>query len=161
MSDKTNTPDRGAVLDVVGDKPIELADVVDRDALSELCTSIHSLFSLGVRVYAADGALLATAATELDACRYVNQFSDSRSACGRTVSGAKSVDPGESGDVTHPCFTGLAYRIMSLEHEGRRVGRSSRPAAVYRGSHAGAAEHHGTAGIPLPDRFPRREYIPA
>jgi two-component system, NarL family, sensor histidine kinase BarA len=123
MTEQKNTPDRSAVLDVVGDKPIELADVVDREALEELCQSIHSLFSLGVRVYAADGALLATAATELESCRYVNQFSGSRAACGQTVSGAKSVDPGESGDITHPCFTGLAYRIVTLEHEGRRVGR--------------------------------------
>jgi two-component system, NarL family, sensor histidine kinase BarA len=112
-----------SALDVVGDKPIELADVVDREALVELCNSIHSLFSLGVRVYAADGALLATAATELDSCRYVNQFSASRIACGQTVSGAKSVDPGPTGDLTHACFTGLQYRIISLEHEGRRVGR--------------------------------------
>jgi two-component system, NarL family, sensor histidine kinase BarA len=123
MSDAKNTLASSAAHDVVGDKPIELADVVDRESLAELCNSVHSLFSLGVRVYAADGALLATAATELDACRYVNQFSGSRVACGQTVSGAKSVDPGETGDVTHACFTGLAYRIVSLEHEGRRVGR--------------------------------------
>ena len=110
-------------LDVLGDEPIALEDVVDREALGELCASVHALFGIGVRVYAAEGALLASAATELDACRYVNQLSGARTACGQTVSAAKSVDPGESGDVTHPCFTGLAYRIVALEHENRRVGR--------------------------------------
>jgi signal transduction histidine kinase len=110
-------------LDVLGDAPIALEDVVDREALGELCASVHALFGIGVRVYAAEGALLASAATELDACRYVNQLSGARTACGQTVSAAKSVDPGESGDVTHPCFTGLAYRIVALEHENRRVGR--------------------------------------
>jgi hypothetical protein len=89
VNERKNTPGSTA-LDVVGDTPIELADVVDRDSLEELCRSIHSLFSLSVRVYAADGALLATAATELESCRYVNQFSGSRVACGQTVSGAKS-----------------------------------------------------------------------
>jgi signal transduction histidine kinase len=32
-------------------------------------------------------------------------------------------DPGASGDVTHACFTGAAYRILALEYDGRRIGR--------------------------------------
>lgn len=110
-------------LDVVGDAPIALEDVVDRQSLAELCQSTHDLFGIGVRVYSAEGALLASAANELEICKYINEFSGSRAACGATVSAAKSVDPGESGDIVHPCFTGLAYRIVVLEHEGRRVGR--------------------------------------
>jgi two-component system, NarL family, sensor histidine kinase BarA len=109
--------------DVVGDTPIALEDVVDREALDDLCKSIHGLFGIGVRVYASQGALLANVATELEVCRAVNEVPGSRSACGQTVSAAKNVDPGDDGEVTHPCFTGLAYRIVSLEHEGRRVGR--------------------------------------
>lgn len=124
MSDPINKITPGTIaLDVVGDTPVALEDVVDRESLDELCRSIHVLFGLAVRVYAAEGALLASAATELESCRYVNQLSGSRAACGQTVSAAKNVDPGETGDVTHPCFTGLTYRIVSLEHEGRRVGR--------------------------------------
>lgn len=109
--------------DVVGDQPTALEDVVDRDALGEICQSIHHLFGIGVRVYSSSGALLANAAGELALCRYVNELPGSRAACGSTVSAAKSVDPGEAGQLTHACFTGLAYRIVSLEHEGRRVGR--------------------------------------
>ena len=108
---------------VVGDQPIALEDVVDREALEDLCKSIHELFGIGVRVYSSEGALLANVATELELCRYINELSGSRAACGSTVSAAKSVAPGDDGEVTHPCFTGLAYRIVSLEHEGRRVGR--------------------------------------
>src|SRR5688572_29898264 len=103
--------------EAVGDAPIVLEDVIDRDALDELARSTHTLFGIGVRIYASEGALLANAATELELCRHINQFSGSRTACGSTVQAAKSVDPGEGGDVTHPCFTGLAYRIVSLEHE--------------------------------------------
>ncbi len=109
--------------DVVGDAPVALEDVVDRDALTDLCKSIHGLFGIGVRVYSSQGVLLANVATELEICRFVNELSGSRAACGQTVTAAKNVDPGASGDITHPCFTGLAYRIVSLEHEGRRVGR--------------------------------------
>ncbi|MBX3223552.1 MAG: PocR ligand-binding domain-containing protein [Labilithrix sp.] len=109
--------------DVVGDQPIALEDVVDRDALDDLCKSIHALFGIGVRVYASQGALLANVANELELCRYINEVPGSRAACGATVSAAKSVAPGDDGEVTHPCFTGLAYHIVSLVHEGRRVGR--------------------------------------
>src|SRR5262245_4882315 len=108
---------------VVGDEPIALEDVVDRDALADLCESIHGLFGIGVRVYSSQGALLANLGSELDLCGYVNEVPGSRAACGVTVSAAKSVEPSEDGKVTHPCFTGLAYHIVSLEHEGRRVGR--------------------------------------
>lgn len=115
--------DENQALDVVGDQPIALEDVVDREALADLCKSTHALFGIGVRVYSSQGALLANNATEVDLCRYVNEIPGTRAACGATVSAAKSVDPGDDGEVTHACFTGLAYRIVSLEHEGRRVGR--------------------------------------
>jgi two-component system sensor histidine kinase BarA len=108
---------------VVGDEPIRLDDVVDRDALGEVCKNVHALFGLGVRIYSDDGTLLGSASNELDVCRLVNEIGAGRTACGNTVSGARSVDPGEDGDVTHGCFTGLSYRIVSLVYEGRRVGR--------------------------------------
>ncbi|MCW5814804.1 MAG: PocR ligand-binding domain-containing protein [Labilithrix sp.] len=109
--------------DVTADAPIALEDVVDREALDDLCRSMYGLFDIGVRVYSSQGVLLANVAHELDVCRFVNETPGSRAACGQTVSAAKNVDPGESGEVQHTCFTGLAYRIVSLEHEGRRVGR--------------------------------------
>ncbi len=109
--------------DVVGDEPIALEDVVDREALDDLCKSIHGLFGIGVRVYSSQGVLLANVATEHELCRYVNELPGSRAACGATVSAARSIAPGDDGEVTHHCFTGLAYHIVSLEHEGRRVGR--------------------------------------
>jgi signal transduction histidine kinase len=96
---------------------------MDRATLTDLCKTMHGLFGIGVRVYSSQDVLLANIATELEVCRYVNELPGSRAACGATVSGAKSVDPGDKAETTHPCFTGLAYRIVSLEHEGRRVGR--------------------------------------
>lgn len=112
-----------APLDLATDIPIRLEDIVDRENLVELCNSIHSLFGIGLRVYTSEGALLANAADDLDVCGLVNEVAQGRVACANTVSAAKSVDPGEEGDVVHACFTGLAYRIVSLEYEGRRIGR--------------------------------------
>jgi two-component system sensor histidine kinase BarA len=108
---------------VVGDEPIRLEDFVDREGLEELCKGVHALFGIGVRVYSTDGALLGGASTALDLCQLVNDSSAGRTACGSVVSAARSVDPGEAGDVKHPCFTGLEYRVVSLVYEGRRVGR--------------------------------------
>jgi signal transduction histidine kinase len=123
MTDSLDPKDKNDDLDVTSDVPIALEDVVDREALDDLCRSVHGLFDIGVRVYSAEGVLLANVATELDVCRFINETPGSRTACGHTVSAAKSVDPGDSGEVQHNCFSGLAYRIVTLEHEGRRVGR--------------------------------------
>jgi two-component system, NarL family, sensor histidine kinase BarA len=120
-SQQQQTP--ASAFDVVGDVAIRIEDVVDRDALDEMCRSIQSLFGIGVRVYSSDGALLANVGSELDVCGLVNEIAQGRAACGSTVSAAKSVDPGEAGDVVHQCFTGLAYRIVSLDYETRHVGR--------------------------------------
>lgn len=123
VSGVPSTPSLATVLDVVGDVPVRIEDVVDRDALEEMCRSVTAIFGIGVRVYSSEGALLTNVATELDVCALVNSQSPGRLACGATVSAAKSVDPGAEGDVVHACFTGLAYRIVSLDYEGRRVGR--------------------------------------
>src|SRR5687768_4429632 len=101
---------------LLADAPVALEDVVDRTSLDEVCQSVHSLFGIGVRVYSAGGALLANASPELEACRYINTFGQGRAACGTTVSGAKNVDPGDAGDIIHPCFSGLQYRIITLDH---------------------------------------------
>lgn len=120
-ADKSSGP--GSASDVVGDVAVRIEDVVDRDALAEMCRSIQELFGIGVRVYSSEGALLTNVASDLEVCGLVNESSQGRVACGATVSAAKSVDPGEAGDIVHQCFTGLAYRIVSLDYEGRRVGR--------------------------------------
>jgi two-component system sensor histidine kinase BarA len=112
-----------SAFDVVGDVAVRIEDVVDRDALAEMCRSIQSLFGIGVRVYSSEGALLTNVASELDVCGIVNESSQGRAACGSTVSAAKSVDPGDEGDIVHQCFTGLSYRIVSLDYETHRVGR--------------------------------------
>jgi signal transduction histidine kinase len=110
-------------VDVVSDATIAIEDVVDREALEEMCRSIQTLFGIGVRVYSSEGALLANVGAQLDVCGFVNEVAEGRAACGSTVSAAKSIDPGDEGDIVHGCFTGLAYRIVTLVYENRRVGR--------------------------------------
>jgi signal transduction histidine kinase len=107
--------------DVVADVRLRLEDLVDRAALGELCQSFFVLFGIPVRIYSLDGALLADASAEHDVCAYVNTLAGGRAACGGVVGAAKALDP--SAPITHPCFTGNAYRIVPIDYEGRRIGR--------------------------------------
>jgi signal transduction histidine kinase len=109
--------------DLLLDGRIRFEDLVDREALDELCRSFLTLFGIPVRIYSSDGALLADAAGEQELCAYVNTTPGGRNACAATVGGVKVREPGDGGDVVHPCFTGAAYRVISLEYDGRRIGR--------------------------------------
>ena len=105
----TTSPTPSAA-DVVGDAIVRIEDVVDRDALTEMCRSIQALFGIGVRVYSSEGALLTNVASELDVCGLVNELSPGRVACGSTVTAAKSVDPGDAGDVVIGCLRRMLRR---------------------------------------------------
>jgi signal transduction histidine kinase len=118
-----NTPETVAVEDLLLDGRIRIEDLVDRAALEELCKSFNQLFGIAVRIYSADGALLTDAIGEQEICAYVGGTPGGRKACAATVAAVKARDAGPTGDVTHPCFTGAAYRIMALEYDGRRIGR--------------------------------------
>jgi signal transduction histidine kinase len=99
-----------------------LDDIVDRDALVQVCHSFYELFGLSVRVVSRDGSLLADAHEERSICRYVNTMPQGRAACAATVNAVKELDPSD-GTVVHPCFTGAVYRVVPVEYQGRRVGR--------------------------------------
>jgi signal transduction histidine kinase len=109
--------------DLALDGRLRLEDLVKREALTELCTSFYALFGIPVRIYSAEGALLSDVYVEQEVCAYVNTLLKGRAACAATVTGAKSAEPGPTGDVIHPCFTGAAYRIIAIEYEARRIGR--------------------------------------
>jgi two-component system sensor histidine kinase BarA len=112
-----------AVDDLVLDGRIRIEDLVAREGLVELCRSFEALFGIPVRIYSTEGALLADAGGEHEICAYVNTTPKGRKACESTVAAVKACEPGDAGDVMHPCFTGAAYRVLALEYDGRRIGR--------------------------------------
>ena len=99
-----------------------LEDVVDREALGEVCRSFHDLFGISIRVFSREGGLLADVHVEQPVCGYVNTLPDGRRACAATVADVRAVDP-QDGEIMHPCFTGAVYRVVPIEYHGRRVGR--------------------------------------
>jgi two-component system sensor histidine kinase BarA len=109
--------------DLLMDTRIRLEELVDREGLDELCASFRTLFGIPVRIYSNEGALLADATGEQELCAYVNRFTEGRRACASLVGAVKAHDPGDRGDVVHPCFTDAVYRILAIEYDGRRVGR--------------------------------------
>ncbi len=113
-------------LDVVASDGIKdvakLEDVVDREALMEVCRSFFDLFGLSIRVVSASGTLLADMHEQRSICRYVNGFLGGKAACRNIVSAVRETVPDEE-TVVHPCFTGAQYRIVPIVYHGRRVGR--------------------------------------
>lgn len=99
-----------------------LEDVVDREALNQVCRSFYGLFGLSIRVLSNEGTLLADVHEERDVCRYVNTLPAGQGGCIATVGAVKDIDPAD-GTVIHPCFTGARYRIVPIAYQGRRVGR--------------------------------------
>jgi two-component system sensor histidine kinase BarA len=105
------------------DATLRLEDLVDREALVELCESFFTLFGIPVRVLSKDGTILADATREQELCSYINTFASGRAACGATVGAVKIADPDEEGTLIHPCFSGLQYRVVAIDYEARRIGR--------------------------------------
>jgi two-component system sensor histidine kinase BarA len=103
---------------------LRLSDLVDREALGDLVRSFHALFGISLRIFAADGMLLAEAVTEQAICRYLGTLPQGRPACLKTVAAARRAEPGEGAPTTLGCFTGAQYRIFSIEYENRKLGRA-------------------------------------
>jgi two-component system sensor histidine kinase BarA len=99
-----------------------IEDLVDREALGEVCRSFFELFGLPIRVFSNGGALLADVHQQRSICTYVNGFDEGKSACVRTVNEVRKLVP-EGNETIHACFTGAVYRVVPIHYDGRRLGR--------------------------------------
>jgi len=103
---------------------IRLQDLVDKDALRDMIRSFHALFGISLRVFSADGFLLAEAFAEQEVCKYIAGLPDGRMACMKTVAAGRRVEPASQGEAMHPCFTGARYHVFSIDYDGRRLGKA-------------------------------------
>lgn len=99
-----------------------LEDVVDREALSEVCKSFFELFGLSIRVLSTEGSLIADVHQERHICKYINTLGQGRRACAKIVGEVKALVP-DKVSVAHPCFTGARYLVEPISYQGRQVGR--------------------------------------
>jgi signal transduction histidine kinase len=100
-----------------------LEQIVDREALGEVCRSFFDLFGLAIRVISTDGAMLADAHVEREVCGYVNGTLGGRTSCAQTVSAVRKLVPDDDAGTLHACFTGAVYRVVPIRYQGRALGR--------------------------------------
>jgi two-component system, NarL family, sensor histidine kinase BarA len=102
---------------------VTLEDLVDRPALGEMAQSFFDLFRIPIKLFSESGAILADAGEQQTLYAYLNTLKHGRIALHDVVSTIKSINPGRDGEVSHPCVTGAAYRIVAISYDGRRIGR--------------------------------------
>ncbi len=100
-----------------------LEDVVDREALRDVCRSFFELFSLSVRVFSASGALLADVHEDQPIHAYLRQFARGRQALAQTVAEVTKADVRGRAPQRRVELTGAVYDIVPLDYQGRAVGR--------------------------------------
>lgn len=105
------------------DRTMGLAELVDPGGLEGICASFHDLFGVGMRVYAADGTLLAETAPEAGYCAYLRESAEGRRQCRQFR--ARLAHLGETGDdpASARCFGGCTYRASRVVFEGDEMGR--------------------------------------
>lgn len=104
-------------------RSIRLEDLVDRGLLKEVIRSFVQLFGISIRVFAAEGELIADAAEKQLVCAYLNDTPDGRAACSANVALVKQLRPELDGHLTHTCFVGAQYRVVAIPYDGRIMGR--------------------------------------
>jgi two-component system, NarL family, sensor histidine kinase BarA len=100
-----------------------LEELVDRESLSQLAKSFADLFGVGMRVFDGEGKMLADASQPVELILYLSTLRQARHAIESTVSAVKNLDPGPVGQASLDGVSGGRYRVVALDHDGRRVGR--------------------------------------
>ena len=124
MSDSstaTDAPAEGGGFDIRLGDITRLEDVVDRQALRDLCRNFFALFNLSIRIYSRDGNLLADIHEEYEVYRYLGEFHSGRVAVAETVESIKRYAPKET--TRYEDFTGAVYDVVPLRYQGRQIGR--------------------------------------
>ncbi len=99
-----------------------LEELVEREALNDVCRSFFDLFGLSIRILSTSGSLLADVHKERSICRYVNGLVKGRVVCVKTVEEVRQVVPEDETEVFH-CFTGAVYHLSPILYEERQLGR--------------------------------------
>ncbi|MEM9068311.1 MAG: ATP-binding protein [Myxococcota bacterium] len=119
----TDARPEGSGIDIALGDIARLEDVVDREALRDVCKSFFELFSLSVRVFSAGGTLLADVHDDQPIHEYLREFPRGRQALSQTVDVVAKTFP-RAGEVHRQTeITGAVYDIVPLSYQGRPVGR--------------------------------------
>ncbi|MCB9614685.1 MAG: PocR ligand-binding domain-containing protein [Sandaracinus sp.] len=98
-----------------------LDEVVDREALRDVCRSFHELFGINVRVFSGSGALLADAHEETSIHAYLRTLTGGRRALSESLDAIIRATPDQPTQMEE--ISGAIYDVVPLVYQGRRVGR--------------------------------------
>jgi len=98
-----------------------LDEVVDREALRDVCRSFFDLFGISIRVFSGNGALLADAHEELAIHTYLRTLPGGRRALSESVDAVIRTTPDQPVQLEE--ISGAVYDVVPLVYQGRRVGR--------------------------------------
>ncbi|MEM9865686.1 MAG: histidine kinase dimerization/phospho-acceptor domain-containing protein, partial [Myxococcota bacterium] len=121
-SQEPRSPEHSGSVDIAMGDISRLEEVVERDALRDVCRSFYDLFGLSIRIYSSSGALLADVHEMPEVYRYVDGFAGGRRAVAHTVEAVKRLKPKKSIE-RFSCFSGAVYDVLPLNYQGRTVGR--------------------------------------
>jgi signal transduction histidine kinase len=114
---------QGTLDDLTLGRGAQLVELVDRDSLEALAKSAAELVSVGVRVLDAEGGLLADGSLKVDLMDHLSTHVRIRNEIENVVGAVKRVELGPDGQATLECVSGGRYRVVTIEHDARRIGR--------------------------------------
>jgi signal transduction histidine kinase len=104
-------------------EPVELEKAVDTAMLQALTASCFDLFEVPLKLFSANGTLLAETGKPADICALVGKTPAGRRACTELVATVKRASAGAIEPTTIHCFTGARYDVLPLSHAGEFGGR--------------------------------------
>lgn len=104
-------------------EPVELEKAVNATTLQELTQSCFDLFQVPLRLFSANGTLLAERGKPAEICGLVGKSTAGRRACAKLVATVKSSSATATEPTTFHCFTGARYDVLPLQHAGEYGGR--------------------------------------
>jgi two-component system sensor histidine kinase BarA len=103
---------------------LRFEDLVDRSLLAEMARSFLAVFEIPLHIYGSEGGLLAEATGEIELYAYLDSIPELRSKVGETIQAVKTLPIGPSGEMRYDCFSGAAYRVVSIDYDGSPLGRA-------------------------------------
>lgn len=100
-----------------------MQELVSRQSLEELLKSVQDLFGISTRVFTNNGLSFAESGTGSEMQVYLGQLPGGRRLVRETVETVKSAMPSSNTDVHLACPTGERYAVVTVEYDGRALGR--------------------------------------
>jgi signal transduction histidine kinase len=104
------------------DRTLGLVELVEPEALQDVCAAFQGLFGIPMRVLASDGTLVSGTTQEETLCAYLRQSGEANRRCIEFRNELKRHAP-ETGRTTVRCFAGCAYHVAPVLHDGDVVGK--------------------------------------